>query len=40
LFPPIAGDELLEDGLEGTGEEILGEEPSPGSLKVGIGGET
>ena len=39
LFPPIAGDELLEDGLEGTVEEAFGEgSDSDGSLKEGIGG--
>jgi len=37
LFPPIAGDELLEDGSEGNVGDILGE-PSERSLKVGIGG--
>jgi len=39
LFPPIAGDELLEGGLEGKVGGVLGEE-SAGSLKLGIGGGT
>jgi hypothetical protein len=37
VFPPIAGDELLEDGPEGNVGEVLGE-PSARSLKLGIGG--
>ena len=37
LFPPTAGDELLEGGSEANVGEALGE-PSAVSLKVGIGG--
>lgn len=39
LVPPMAGDELLEEGLEGTVGEVLGSGPdSDRSLKEGIGG--
>ena len=41
LFPLMAGDELLEGGLEGKVGEVFGEGLGSGpSLKVGIGGGT
>ena len=41
VFPPTAGDELLDGGLEGKVGEVFGEVPvSDGSLKEGIGGGT